>query len=163
VAAIIFVSFWGFLCECVMWFTLRKEYLWYSGSSKDFGTRGCYDVKMITSIYSVFSLCPTFEKNHVIYGVAYVGILLLKDDLPHSLTINWVLERKSREVWSLEVHRTRITRFAWLEWLRFRNHTCCNILFVSENFNKSYWVCIHNVRDFHTKNHLPFFKKWHLS
>jgi hypothetical protein len=24
VAAIIFVDFWGFLCECVMWFTLKR-------------------------------------------------------------------------------------------------------------------------------------------
>jgi hypothetical protein len=44
VAAIIFVSFWGFQCERVMWFILRREYLRYSGSSKDFGPRGCYEV-----------------------------------------------------------------------------------------------------------------------
>jgi hypothetical protein len=27
----------------------------------------------------------------------------------------------------------------------------------SENFSKSYSVCIHNVRDFYTRNHFPFF------
>jgi hypothetical protein len=112
---------------------------------------------MITSIYSILSICPTLEWNHVISRVAYVGIMLLKDELPHSLTISWLLERKSREVWSLKVHRTKITRFAWLEGFRFRNHTCYNILSISKNFNKSYWVCIHNVGDFHTRNHLPFF------
>ncbi len=91
-------------------------------------------------------------------GVAFVGILLLKDDLPHSLIINWLLEKKSIEILSLEVHRIIITRFAWLERFRFKNHTCCNLLCVFENFSKSYWVYIHNVKDFFTKNHLSFFR-----
>ncbi len=157
VVAIIFVSFWGFLCGHVMWFTLRGKYPWYNGSSGDFGTKGSCDVRMITFIYSIIRLCPTYVRNHVICGVTFVGILLLKDELPHSLTISWFFERKSREVWSLEVHRTRITRFAWLEGFRFRNHTCCNIYLFFENFNRSYWICIHNVGDFHTRNHPPFF------
>jgi len=156
-AAISFVNFGGFLCGHVMWFTLRREYPWYSGSSRDFGTRGCCDVRMITSLHSVLRLYPTSMRNHVICGVASVGIPLLKDELPHSSTISWLLDRKLREIWSLEVHRTRITRFAWLEGFRFRNHTCCNIPSVSENFGRSYWVCIHNVGDFHIRNHLPFF------
>jgi len=157
VVAIIFVSFWGFLYGRVMWFTLRGEYPWYSGSSGDFGTRGFCDVRMITSIYFVFRLCPTSVRNHVICGVAFVGISLLKDELPHSLKINWFFERKSWEAWSLEVHRTRITRFAWLEGYRFGNHKCCNIPFSFEIFSRSYWICIHNVGDFHTRNHPPFF------
>jgi hypothetical protein len=53
---------------------------------------------MITFIYSVFKLYPTYVRNHVICGVAFVGIPLLKDELPHSLTISWFFERKSREV-----------------------------------------------------------------
>jgi hypothetical protein len=97
-AAIIFVSFWGFLCGCVMCFTLKRKYMWYKGSSKDFGTIVCCDVKMITSIYFVLSFCLIFERNHVICGVASVGILLLKDELPHSLTISWLFEWKSKEV-----------------------------------------------------------------
>jgi hypothetical protein len=150
VVAIIFVNFWGFLCGHVMWFNPRREDMWYSGSSRDFGTRGCCDVRMITSIYFVLKLYPTSVRNHVIYGVAYVGISLWRDELPHSLTISWLLEKKSREIWSLEVHRTRITKFAWLEGFKFRK-------FVYENFRKSYWVCIQNVKYFHSRNHLPFF------
>jgi hypothetical protein len=45
VAAIFFFrQFWGFQCERIMCFTLRKEYLWYNRSSRDFGTRGCCEM-----------------------------------------------------------------------------------------------------------------------
>ncbi len=57
-----------------------------------------------------------------------MGILLLKDELSHSFTISWLFERKSREVWSLGVHRTKITKFAWLIGFRFRNNTYCHLL-----------------------------------
>jgi hypothetical protein len=63
---------------------MRREYMWYNGNSKDFGTRGYYEVWTITSTYFVFNLCPIFFKNHV--GVTLVGFLLLKYELPHSLS-----------------------------------------------------------------------------
>jgi hypothetical protein len=31
-------------------------------------------------------------------GVVFVGFLLLNDELPHSSTTSWLLERKSKEV-----------------------------------------------------------------
>jgi hypothetical protein len=37
-------------------------------------------------------------KLHDDVGVAFVVFLLLNDELPHLPTINWLLERKSREV-----------------------------------------------------------------
>ncbi len=67
-------------------------------------------------------------KLHNDVGVAFAGFLLLNDELPHSSTTNWLLERKSRKVWSLEGHKARITKFFWLEGFRFRNNICCNIL-----------------------------------
>ncbi len=72
---------------CNVIYTKKKIHVIY-GSFGDFGTRGCCDVRMITSIYYVLSFCPTFVRNHVIYRVASVGIPLLKDELSHSLTIS---------------------------------------------------------------------------
>jgi hypothetical protein len=57
-----------------------------------------------------------------------VGFLLLKDELVHSSTTSWLLERKSKEVQSLEVHKTKITKFVWLEGFGFTNNTYCNFL-----------------------------------
>ncbi len=66
-------------------------------------------------------------KLHDDVGVAFVGFLLLNDELPHSSTTSWLLERKSREVWSLEVHKVRIIKFVWLEGFRFSNNICCHL------------------------------------
>jgi hypothetical protein len=48
-------------------------------------------------------------------GVTFVRFLLLNDELPHSSTTNWLLEKKSKEVSSLEVHNVKIVKFVWLE------------------------------------------------
>jgi hypothetical protein len=97
---IIFVSFLGgFLCERVMWFTLKRECMWYNGSSRDFGTKGCCDVWMITFTYFVLSLCPTSERNYVMVWGNICGdyvdegwiVTLINNQLTPSEEINRVL------------------------------------------------------------------------
>lgn len=48
------------------------------------------------------------------------GVLILNDELPHSSTTIWFLERKSREVWSFEVHSVKIVKKIGLKDLWFR-------------------------------------------
>jgi hypothetical protein len=67
-------------------------------------------------------------KLHDDVGVTFMRFLLLNDEVPHSSTTIWFLERKSKQVWSLEVHRDRIIKFVWLEGFRFSNNICCNFL-----------------------------------
>jgi hypothetical protein len=37
-------------------------------------------------------------EQHDDVGVTFVGVLLLIDEIPHSSTNSWLLERKSKEV-----------------------------------------------------------------
>jgi hypothetical protein len=50
------------MCNVII---LRKEYLLDSGSSKDFGKKGYYEMYKITPTCSIIGFCPAFERNHV--------------------------------------------------------------------------------------------------
>jgi hypothetical protein len=50
------------MCNVVI---LRKEYLLDSGSSKDFGRRGYYEMYKITPTFPIIGFCLASERNHV--------------------------------------------------------------------------------------------------
>ncbi len=66
-------------------------------------------------------------------------------------------ERKSREIWSLEVHRIKIVKFGVCKNLDVEIIRVITFFLSHEDFSNSYWIYIPNIKDFTHKKNLPFF------
>jgi len=74
---------------------------------------------------------------------------------------SWLLERKS-EVWSLEVHRIRITKFDDQKDLDVEITLVVTFFLLLENLSKSCCICIQDVLRFPSQNHHSLSFWWHL-
>jgi hypothetical protein len=88
------------------------------------------------------------------------GVLLLNDELPHSLTTSWLCERKSRNVWSFEVFVFELWSFSSRRIFSLRQTFATTSLCSLEIFSKTWWIYIESIKECHDKI-TPLSFWWH--